>query len=1115
MQLRGGRTTLQKSSFLFKIRRDDSEWEDWLLFVSNFHKKISRHEVSPLFIKKPLDNRPYVSVNLFDQEIIVLLDSGATVSIVGGKGVDILRGFGLCVYPATVKTISTADGASQAVEGLVDLPIVIGNICQVLTALVVPSLRHSFIFGCDFADQFKISVDFENSSWQVQSNIANSSIKTVPDSCNLLDLKLLCSLDDLSGTNRILAEEAISLFNEIYSKDRLGRTNKLSLSIDTGSARPFHRKPYPMSPYMSEILNKEIDEMLKLDVIEPSQSPWSSPVLLVKKSSGEYRLCVDLRGVNELTRFDSYSLPSIDRILNSLRNAKYISSIDLRKAFWQIPLDENSRDKTSFSVVGRGSYRFRVVPFGLCNAAQMQQRLVDAIFGPRYEPHVFTYLDDILVCSPTFEHHVQLLKEVKDKLKEANLTVNLEKCEFFKTTLRFLGYIVGSNSLRTDPEKVSAMVNYPRPKSATDVKRFVGMCSWYRRFIKDFSTLMSPINDLLKGRRKSQPITWTDAAESSFVSIKKLLVSAPILTQPDFSQPFVIQSDASNTGLGGCLTQEIDGKEHVIAYASRSLSRAERNYTTVEKECLALLFCIDKFRMWIEGAPKFKAITDCYSLLWLNSMKNPTGKLARWSMRLRQHNFELVHRKGVDNVVPDALSRMYSEIEGPGDNGNESELPSVNVLNPFEVDLGRVDLWYSEQRDKIIESPENYPQWKVEEQYIFKFIPNNIPMESNLPEWKLVVPSPQVDDVIQHCHSPPTSGHFGFFKTLSRIQEFYYWPKMRKDVLKFVKSCLVCGAQKATNRARMGLMGKQKIIDFPFQCLAVDLMGPFPRSKRGNKFLLVIEDWFSKFTLLFPLRSSKSPHIENNLENQVFLVYGCPQILICDNGPQFISKSFKKLCSNYEIKIWHNALYSAQCNFVERNNRTVGTAIRSYVNDHVDWDKELNKIQQAINTSRNEVTRFTPAFLVFGRHPPLSGKYYEDSQEVINRDIEINPGNRDSYASNVSNLKDVFVDIRNRLDLAYQRNSRAYNLRKRDFSFNVGDYVWRKNHILSSAPNQFSAKLAPKYILSIVHKKFSNLVYMLNNSDGTRAGKFHIKDLKAYSGTDVDSESTSSGDSEQ
>lgn len=1078
-----------------------TDWTNWLEKVSEFYKiyktfvKPSSNEVSPLFINKHSDNRPYIKVKLLDVDITVLLDSGATSSVVGARGLRILGQLGLKLCPVDIKDICTADGRQQRVRGTVDLPIVIDNYCCiVVNALIVPSLPHTFIFGSDFANKFKLLINYKDNSWHVQS-IREDSQPNVLDDTDQTISKLypqLNSLDNLSTAERLKADKVIDYFNEISSKDKLGRTNKITLTIDTGDATPFKKRPFAMSPYMSKILNEELDEMLKLGVVEPSKSSWCSPVLLVKKPNGTYRLCFDGRAINDVTKPDCYPMPNIDRILASLRHAKYISSIDLRKAFWQIPLDESSKEKTAFAVVGRGLFQFVTMPFGLRNAAQTQQRLVDAIFGPRYEPNIFTYLDDILVVSEDFDSHLRLLAEVKEKLQDAGLTINLEKCDFFKTSLKFLGYIVGSNSLRTDPEKIESMINYPRPKNTTEVKRFVGLCSWYRRFIKDFSTLMSPINDLLKGRKKGQSIQWTTAAEESFVKIKQLLVSTPILSQPDFTQRFYIASDASNTGLGGVLYQIINDEERVIAYASRSLSRAERNYSVVERECLAVLFNIEKFRGFVEGVP-FTVITDHYSLLWLNSLKNPNGKLARWAVRLRQHTFDLVHRKGTQNIVPDALSRI--RVDEETDDSVSSSLDEV-VIGLLDID--RIDPWYDNLRENILKSPESYPQWKVENDFVYKFIPNRLPMKVNLPEWKYLVPKPQRGEIIDSCHSPPNCGHFGFYKTFHRLQEQYYWPKMRQDVLRFVKSCLVCGAQKAPNCSPMGLMGKEKTVSYPFQVIAVDLIGPLPRSKKGNKWLLVVACWFTKYTLLFPLRSAKSQYVEDALENKVFQVHGPPSILICDNGTQFTSKSFKNLSEMYSFNIRFNPVYSPQCNFVERNNRTVGTAIRSYIDNHDNWDKQIAKIQQAINTSKHEVTGFTPSFLVFGRHIPLSGNYYKDLNLDISVDSEIIPGDRNAYAENLKCLKDIFVDVRNKIHKAYERNSKAYNLRKRNISFHVGDHVWRRNRILSSAVDKFTAKLVPKYVHCIIRKKFSDLVYDLDNIDGTKAGKYHIKDLKPF-----------------
>lgn len=1047
-------------------------------------------EIAFNFVRRHFDNRPYININLFNKNFSVLLDSGASVSVVGKNGLVFIKDFRLKIHNSDLKNITTADGTQQTVTGVVDLPICLGNSCQIIKALVVPSLQHTFILGSDFARKFEILIDFKNESWFVQSNQSNENIAVMPDHASLCSINInsqLVSLERLSSIQQSIANDLINSFRSISSEIKLGRTNKIVMNIDTGDAKPFKKKQYLLSPYMLKILNSELDDMLNLGVVEPSKSPWCSPVLLVKKSNGEHRFCFDGRALNDITKHDSYPLPNIDRILNMLRDAKFISSIDLRKAFWQIPLDEESKEKTAFSVTGRGLFHFNVMPFGLCNSAQTQQRLVDTLFGPKYENKIYTYLDDLLLTSSCFDEHVRLLNEVREILKDANLTINFKKCEFFKSSLKFLGFVVSEQGLHTDPDKVSAMLNYPRPRTSTEVKRFTGMCSWYRRFINGFSTLVSPLNDLLKGKKKKQPIVWSPEAEEAFVKIKQALVSAPILCQPDFNQPFTIQCDASDTGVGGVLTQTLDGEERVIAYASRSLSKTERFYSVTERELLSVIFCVEKFRPYVEGV-KFQVITDHHSLLWLNNIKNPSGRLARWAVRLRQFSFDLIHRKGSSNVVPDALSRIPHNT------------PEIALL---QFSTQNLDPWYKSLMDKVQNNPEEFPQWKVDQGLLYKLTTSNLPTRTNISDWKLLVPKCQRIEVLESCHNPPTSAHFGYYKTLARVQQYYYWPKMRGDTLKFVRKCLTCGSQKHANTSPMGLMGTEKNAQYPWQIISVDIMGPFPRSSNSNTYLLVVADWLTKYTLLHPMKKATAKSVVKFMENGVFLTFGVPQFILCDNGTQFAGSQFKKLAEEYKVqKIWYTPRYSPQCNFVERTNKTIGTAIRCYIKEHKAWDKELPKIQHAINTAKHEVTGFTPAYLNFGRHVPLAGRYYGDVQSTA--DLEITPGDRSSYAADLVKLSSVFDNVRTKLHSAYKKNAKSYNLRKRDITFKVGDKVWKRNKVLSDASAKFSAKLAPKYTLCKVRKKVSRLVYDLVNMENSSVGEWHIKDLKPYLGSNSD-----------
>lgn len=646
--------------------------------------------------------------------------------------------------------------------------------------------------------------------------------------------------------------------------------------------------------------------------------------------------------------------------------------------------------------------------------------------------------------------------------------------------------------LRTDPEKVSAMVNFPQPRNATEVKRFVGMCSWYRRFIPQFSTLMAPITELLKGRKKKQTISWNEAASIAFQKIKEALVSAPILSSPDFTKPFTIQCDASDTGLGGVLTQELDGDERAVAFASRSLTKTERNYSVTERECLAVVFAIDKFRPYIEGT-HFTVITDHHSLLWLHRMKDPVGKLARWSVKLQQFSFDLVHRKGKFNVVPDALSRSAVSVDVMDTDGK--------II--LDIDLNKVDDFYKKMRSRILASPESYPQWLVKDNYVYKMIPSKLPLSTNISNWKLLVPRSQRNLIMGRCHDHPTAAHLGVVKTLFRVSDSYYWPQMRKDIYRYVRRCHICNSQKAPNLSRPGFMGREKRVSFPWQYISVDIIGPLPRSSRGHCYIFVVTDLFSKYCLIHPTRQALAKTIVNFLESQVFLTYGAPQVILSDNGRQFLGKEFDALCAEYKVQKMFTPLYHPQSNPVERYNRTICTAVRSYIKDNQKrWDENIQKIAYALRTTVNDTTGYSPAFLNFGRIVPCRGDYYGKFKLGKDETIETVPV--EEYGKDLGNLQKIFDDVRKKLALAHKRGEKNYNLRKRDVEFFVGDKVWKKNFVLSSAPNDFSRKLEQRYILCTVRKKFSKLVYGLKNEDGSDAGRWHIKDLKPYQGSDPD-----------
>lgn len=977
-------------------------------------------------------------------------------------------------YRERFPIIALADGSRPAVSGTISLPVSYDNKTKLVDFTIIPSISFAVILGIDFCFKFDLNLSFRDNLCQVLTNPCVSVVDVIDPNVSVINR--IIDLDELTSLEKRRLSIVIDKYKTLASKAP-GLTNLICHHIDTGDAKPIRQRQYAMSPAIQKHLHKEIDQMLKDDIIEPSNSPWCSPIVMVTKKDNTYRMCFDGRKVNEVTVRDSYPLPLIDSILSKLRDSAFLTSLDLTKAFWNIPLDVMSRPKTAFLVHGRGLFQFKRMPFGLCNSAQTMQRLVDQVLGPDLEKHVFVYLDDIIIATSSFDKHIEILNEVHKRLSKAGLKINIDKCKFCRESLSYLGFVIDKHGLRTDPDKVEGILKTQVPKNTTEVRRLMGILQWYRRFIKDFSTLSYPISSLLQGRKKGKPITWTKEADIAFQILKERLVSAPILASPDFDRPFVIQTDASDVGLGAVLFQEVEGFEHPIAYASRTLTKAEQKYSVTERECLAVLFGVEKFRCYVEGTD-FEVITDHASLKWLYHLKDPIGRLARWCIRLSQFAFKIQHRKGSNNIVADFLSR------------------NVCALQASEI---KPDDWYVRMRQKITSHPDLYPDFRVEDGIIFKHFSPKHNVQSNLADWKIVLPTPNRQQIMSEHHDNAISGHFGTQRTWARVFEHYYWPGMRKDIHRFVKTCDVCGAHKSPQDSRAGLMGNYKNISFPFQLISVDLMGPFPRSKKGNTQLFVVIDWFTKFVLVQPMAKATSKSIIKFLENQVFLIFGVPQVIMCDNGPQFVAKDFKDFLKEYKVQhLWYNARYHSQVNPTERINKVIGTTLGAFIkNDHKLWDENVYKIAQAIRTSQHEVTGFTPAFLTFGRNVPLDGAYY--GREIPTSPEEIEIANELSWQNDLKGLPKIFGQVRSRLRQAYETTRKRYNLRRRPITYTIGEVVWKKNFVLSDATKNFSKKLAPKYVKCLVTKiRGSGKVYELSDLDGRILGDFHVKDLKPY-----------------
>lgn len=557
------------------------------------NRKITLKYIVSAIINNSSDKRFYAPVKFLTFAEFGLLDTGANVSCIGSD----LANFNFKQFKefCPIKTcVKTADGGIQKVLGLLQVDVNFRGIVKKLQFLIVPSINQRLILGLDFWRTFDLAPHiFENALY---SSVNENPLKLISD---LSISKVLVNSNNgkeypLTPNQEQQLSTIISLFPN-FEKQGLGRTSLIEHTIDVGSAKPVKQRFYPVSPAVEKLMFQEIDRMLELKVIEPSTSPWSSPMRLVVKPH-KVRLCLDARKLNEFTRKDAYPLPNIEGIFARLPKANIISKLDLKDAYWQIGLSEGAKPLTAFTVPGRPLYQFVVMPFGLCNAPSTMSRLMDSIIPPDLRHSVFGYLDDLIIVSEDFNSHLLVLVRIAEQFKKANLTLNISKSKFCVTEVNYLGYIIGNGGIKTDPEKVESIKNWPTPKNIKQVRGFLGLAGWYRRFVANFSAIVFPITEVLSTKRK---FCWTPEAQNSFELIKTLLTSAPVLSNPDFSKKFYLQCDASDFGIGAVLVQfDDDGNEKPIAFMSKKLNSAQRNYSVTERECLAALEAIKKFRCY-------------------------------------------------------------------------------------------------------------------------------------------------------------------------------------------------------------------------------------------------------------------------------------------------------------------------------------------------------------------------------------------------------------------------------------------------------------------------------------------------------------------------------------
>jgi hypothetical protein len=711
-------------------------------------------------------------------------------------------------------------------------------------------------------------------------------------------------------------------FADIFAEDSnfFGRTSVSQHRIPLYKEMPVKQRDRFFAPTKSLFLEAEIERLLALGVIRPSESPWASQVVIVDKPGGDMRLCVDYRLLNEQTIPDAYPLPRIDDLLHELNGSKYYTSLDLTSGFWQVEMDPDDAAKTAFRALGE-LYEFTVMPFGLENAPATFQRLMNKVLKPvRHCAGV--YIDDVLVRSPTWEQHLQDLRDVFTCLRKAGLRLSIKKCYFGEPHVRFLGFIISESGISPDKSKVQAMEDFPTPNSVKQLRSFLGTTGFYRRFIENYSKIVNPLNALLA---KNRPFEWTDRQQRAFDELKKHMVSAPILGHPDLNKPFTLYTDASYLGLGAILGQKDEqGRERVIEYASRTLNKHELNYAPTELECLGVVWAVNKFAKYL-CIQKFDVYTDHQALTSLLNKKHTNNKFIRWVLQLQEFNFNTLYRKGSDNRA-DSLSRAYEVTPAmfAAFTANAKQKPSKEVTV-----LG---IKYRETPKGLRRIPS----------------PEDIPM------------------LLQDYHADPACGHFKIGATSKRIKERFWWPNMDADIRNYVQACDPC--QRKDPPQITHELHPIPVGGGPFNRWGIDIMGPLPAASNGGRYIIVAIDYFTKWPEARVLDNIRSETVAQFIFEDVICRFGVPKVIQTDNGKSFNNRLIHAMTERFGTRYSQVIAYHPQSNgLVERFNRTLGTALAKFVQAHTaSWDKFVMAVLMAYRLSVQSSTRFSPYRLCFG-----------------------------------------------------------------------------------------------------------------------------------------------------
>ncbi|PAA81732.1 hypothetical protein BOX15_Mlig033284g14 [Macrostomum lignano] len=942
--------------------------------------------------------------------------------------------------------------------------------------------------------------------WQV------NSVESVRDDWNpLSDVKEWGGCG-LTGDEKHEFERLMARNRDVFARDssELGQSHLMAHEIDTGNAKPVSQPARRIPPRWKEEIDKQVDELLQQDRIYPCYSPWASPIVPVKKADGSLRLCLDYRRLNEVTVPDPYPPPRMDETLDALGGNCVFSTMDLASGYHQCPIEPKDQLKTAFVVPNRGQFAWKCMSFGLRNAPATFARLMSMALSEVNWKECLVYFDDIVVFAKSVGQHLERLKHVFQCLRDANVKLKPAKCVFLAERVKFLGHIVSQEGIATDPSKCEEIQNWPRPCSAKKVQAFLGTCAYYQSFIPQFSEIAAPLYRLTADGVKFE---WGSEEESSFCRLKDALCSPNVMAFPDFSPgagEFILDTDASSrVGLGAVLSQrQADGREKVIAYGSRMIHAAEKNYCTTRLELLAVVHFVKKYRYYLLGR-KFTVRSDHKALQWLASLKDVEGQCARWLESLQNFDFEIIHRPGKEHGNADSLSRKYRKHAGhescPSCQFSEN-VPVVNAV--FGSGLSSKEVQQAQVAEKKLAAVRSYaldpgsnpsaPRVMSWEERVLWAQRQLIRVESDLLYFqspgsgcqkKILLPPALLPKVLSELHDGVAGGHLGVRKTQEKVKARYWWPGLSRSVEEYCRSCVHCAKAKPgrSNRAPLQPICSEGA----FQRIMSDIVGPLPKSRGGNRFVLTIQDSFTKWPVAVPLSNQRAPTVARAIFDHWIAHFGCPEFLVTDKGTNFESALMKQLCRLLAVKKCRTSSYHPMADGqAESFNKTLKSMIKCRMSESVgegDWEDLIHPSLMAYRSSVHRGTGYTPYYMLYAREMRLPVDIGTLPESI--------PASAPAYVQSLGNsLAEAHSQVRTNLQ-QYQRKQKVlYDSRVRGPAIEVGDAVLEYSPALQAGE---AAKFhcnwkGPAKVL----EKISDLNYRVKHANRGKSKIVHYNNLR-------------------